>query len=121
MHSAVSLLSAHNVIVGIGVEEQWSSRSLLFDLGWVRFQLICLILFAYLKVYCFFYQASLEANGTLSRREAYALASVNLERLLGIRVSNTDLVAVKHVDLLGFEGEVIGIISPQRETVDLMQ
>ena len=27
----------------------------------------------------------------------YALASVNLERLLGFRVSNTDLVAVKHV------------------------
>ena len=26
----------------------------------------------------------------------YALASVNLERLLGFRVSNTDLVAVKH-------------------------
>jgi hypothetical protein len=68
-----------------------------------------------------FYQAALEANGTLSKDEAYALASVNLERLLGIQVPNTDLVAVKYGDLLGFEGEVVGIISPQRETVDLMQ
>ena len=70
-------------------------------------------------MYC--YQAALEANGTLSKHEAYALASVNLERLLGIQVSNTDLVAVRHGDLLGFDGEVISIISPQRETVDLMQ
>ena len=36
MHSAVSLLSAHNVIVGLGIEEQWSSRNLRFDLAWVR-------------------------------------------------------------------------------------
>ena len=36
MHSAVSLLSAHNVVVGIGVEEQWSSRNLRFDIGLVR-------------------------------------------------------------------------------------
>jgi hypothetical protein len=74
----------------------------------------------FLKV-ILFYQAALEANGTLSRREAYALASVNLERLLGIKATNTDLVAVKHGDLLGFEGEVISIISAQRETVDFMQ
>jgi hypothetical protein len=65
------------------------------------------------------YQASLEANGTLSKSEAYALVSVNLERLLGIRESNTDLVAVQHGDLLDFNGEVVGIISPRRETVDL--
>ena len=51
------------------------------------------------------------------RREAYALASVNLEPLLGIKA---DLVAFRHGDLLGFDGEVIGTISPQRETVDLM-
>ena len=35
-HSAVSLLSAYNVTVGLGVEEQWSSRNLRFDLAWVR-------------------------------------------------------------------------------------
>jgi len=98
-HSAVSLLSAHNVTVGLGVEEQWSSRNLRFDIAW----------------------AALEVNGTLSKHEALALASVNLEHLLGIQVSNTDLVAVKHGDLLGFEGEVISIISPHRETVELMQ
>lgn len=51
--------------------------------------------------------------------EAYALAYVNLERLLGIKVTNMDLVAVSHDDLLMFEGKftVISIISLQRETV----
>ena len=55
--------------------------------------------------------------------EAYALAYVNLERLLGIKVTNMDLVAVSHDDLLMFEGKftVISIISLQRETVELIQ
>ena len=83
MHSAVSLLSAHNVIVGIGVEEQWSSRKFLFDLSWVCFSPCYLISF-YLLIRKYTYQASLEANGRLSRRETYVLASVNLKRLLGI-------------------------------------
>jgi hypothetical protein len=52
MHSAVSLLSAHNVVVGLGVEEQWSSRNLRFDVGLVRFSL-CNFAFCLEKVFLF--------------------------------------------------------------------
>ena len=39
MHSAVALLSAYNVTVGLGVEEQWESRNVRLNLTWVRFSL----------------------------------------------------------------------------------
>lgn len=49
-----------------------------------------------------------------------ALASVNLERLLGVQNPITDLVAVKGGTLLDFEGKVVGVISPERGVVDLL-
>ncbi|KDR75829.1 hypothetical protein GALMADRAFT_248549 [Galerina marginata CBS 339.88] len=94
--SSISALIAHNITIGIGVEEQWSSRNLRFDIAW----------------------AALEANGSISTADAIALASVNLEHLLGVRAPNTDLVAVKQGTLLDFEGKVVGIISPRRATVE---
>ncbi|KAF5309156.1 hypothetical protein D9619_012722 [Psilocybe cf. subviscida] len=96
--NAIAALSAHNVIVGIGVPEQWASRNIRFDIAW----------------------AALEANGALSRSDAIALASVNLEKLLGIKKPVNDLVAVKQGSLLDFEGKVVGVISPQRGVVDLL-
>lgn len=33
--SAVSLLAAHNVTIGIGIEEPWSARNTRFDIAWV--------------------------------------------------------------------------------------
>jgi hypothetical protein len=34
--NAVTALIAHNVTVGVGIEEQWSSRNVRFDIAWVR-------------------------------------------------------------------------------------
>lgn len=65
-------------------------------------------------------QIALETNGALSKSDAFALASVNLERLLGVQNPITDLVAVKGGTLLDFEGKVVGVISPQRGVVDLL-
>ncbi|KAF9523733.1 carbohydrate esterase family 9 protein [Crepidotus variabilis] len=96
--SAISVLIAHGVIVGLGIEEQWSARHTRFDVGW----------------------AALEAGGDLSKSEAIALASVNLEQLLGLRDAVTDLVAVKQGTLFDFEGKVAGIISQQRGLVDMI-
>ncbi|TFK44767.1 carbohydrate esterase family 9 protein [Crucibulum laeve] len=96
--TSASLLIANNVTVGVGVEEQWSSRNLRFDVAW----------------------AALEADGAISHSQALSLASVNLERLLGISKPIKDLVAVKGGSLLGFEGKVSGIISPSRGSVDLL-
>lgn len=49
-----------------------------------------------------------------------ALASVNLERLLGLQNSVTDLVAVEKGTMLDFEGKIVGVISPSRGVVDLI-
>ncbi|KAF8897048.1 hypothetical protein CPB84DRAFT_1781415 [Gymnopilus junonius] len=97
-NNAFAVLLAHNVTVGIGIEEQWSSRNIRFDIAW----------------------AALEANGAISKPDAIALASVNLERLLGVNSPNTDLVAVSRGTLFDFDGKVAGIISPHRGVVDLI-
>jgi hypothetical protein len=46
-----------------------------------------------------------------------ALASSNLETLLGVKKSNADLVATRGGD--DFEGKVVAIISPLSESVNL--
>lgn len=66
-------------------------------------------------------QAALEANGEISRQDAIALASTNLEQLLGVKNTNNDLVAVRKGTILDFEGKVVGIISADRGLVDLLE
>jgi hypothetical protein len=61
--------------------------------------------------------AGLESNGALGKAEVLALASSNLETLLGVKKSNADLVATRGGD--DFEGKVVAIISPLSESVNL--
>ncbi|KAH6910360.1 hypothetical protein BKA70DRAFT_1272879 [Coprinopsis sp. MPI-PUGE-AT-0042] len=49
-----------------------------------------------------------------------SLRPANLEQLLGLNTPNLDLVAVKHGSLHGFEGQVVGIISPRQAAVNLV-
>ncbi|KAF8664372.1 hypothetical protein AX16_000743 [Volvariella volvacea WC 439] len=95
--SAIATLIEHNVTVGIGIEEQWSARNLRFDVAW----------------------AALEAGGRISRAEALALASINLETLLGVETTEVDHVVTKGGSFLGFDGKVIGVVSGRRGTVEL--
>lgn len=68
-------------------------------------------------------QAALQANGRISKAQALALASTNLETLLGGNLAETrtatDLVATEGGDLLGFEGKVVAVMSARRARVDL--
>ncbi|TFY72584.1 hypothetical protein EVG20_g397 [Dentipellis fragilis] len=99
--SGITALLAHNVSVGIGVEESWSARNTRFDLGW----------------------AALESGGRISKPAALALASTNLEKLLGGEVEIeglSELVATEGGDLLQFESKVVAVISPRRKLVDLL-
>lgn len=68
-------------------------------------------------------QAALEAGGHISKVQALALASTNLEVLLGGDVEGAwrtpDLVATQGGDLFSFESKVVGILSPKRGSVDL--
>ena len=65
-------------------------------------------------------QAALESNGEIQKADALALASVNVEKLLGIKTDSLqgDLVATHGGDLLDFS-KVVGVISPRRGLVDI--
>lgn len=57
----------------------------------------------------------------MSHTEALAMASTNLEKLLGLQVDATsgDLVATKGGHLLEFESKVVGVLSAKKGVVDL--
>ncbi|KAJ6532734.1 carbohydrate esterase family 9 protein [Mycena vulgaris] len=94
--SAIATLVAHNVTVGIKVGGPSSVRSTRDDMAW----------------------AGLESNGVIGKADALALASSNLETLLGVTESNSDLVAISGGS--GFEGKVVAVISQSRGSVDLI-
>lgn len=94
--SAIVTLIENGVVVGIGCEEIWSARNLPFDVAW----------------------ASIEAGGRLSREQAFAIGSTNIEKLLGGKVDSdkADLVATQGGDLLD-GSRVAAVISPMRQGV----
>ncbi|OCH88874.1 carbohydrate esterase family 9 protein [Obba rivulosa] len=96
--NAIETLLAHGITVGIGVRTADLARNARFDAAW----------------------AALETGGKLSRSDALALVSVNLEKALGVQTDRlqSDLVATRGGDLLEFS-KVVGIISPRRGVVDL--
>ncbi|KAI8995511.1 carbohydrate esterase family 9 protein [Trametes punicea] len=96
--NAISALLAHNVTVGVGIVEAWMARNTRFDIAW----------------------AALESDGRIKKADAIALATVNVEKLLGIKTDalQGDLVATRGGDLLGFS-EVVSVISPRRGLVDM--
>lgn len=98
--SAITTLLANGVTVGIGILEQWSARNTRFDVAW----------------------AALESFDRISKEQAIALASVNLEKLLGIKPSGglSDMIATRGGTVLDSEAKVIGIISARRGLVDLI-
>lgn len=118
--SALTVLLAANVTVGIGIPGpstagmSSTARNARFDLAWV-----CHLHFDYIWLLTL-YQAAIEADGALSKADALALASVNLEGLLGIDAEIGDLVVTKGGSIFDFEAKVIGIVSPQRGVVDLI-
>ncbi|OSD06097.1 carbohydrate esterase family 9 protein [Trametes coccinea BRFM310] len=97
--NAIAILQAHNVTVGVGVVEPWMARNTRLDIAW----------------------AALESNGQIEKADALALASVNVEKLLGIKTDSLqgDMVATLGGDLLDFGSKVVGVISPRRGLVDI--
>lgn len=68
------------------------------------------------------FQAAIEAGGNISKEKAFAIGSVNLQRLLGVEVNDgeMDLVATRGGDLLELSSKVVAVISPLRKSVDLV-
>jgi len=98
--SLVTRLTRAGVMVGIGVKHQAFVGNTRFDLGW----------------------SWLEDKEYLSHLDALAMATVNIERLLGVESGSAqdDVLAVRGGSLLDFSGKVVGIFSSRRGTVDLL-
>lgn len=113
--TALVILLEHGITVGLGVRSAWDARNSGFDIQWVRLQLLHWVALTNS------FQAILESNGRINERKAYALVSSDLEKLLGVRSigEDADLVAYEGGGLFDRSSKVVGIISPQREVVDL--
>jgi hypothetical protein len=64
----------------------------------------------------------MNAGGTISMEDAMAFASTNLEKVLGaeMEAEKADLVATRGGDLLNMGSQIVAIISPSREIVDIL-
>ncbi|KAF8897691.1 carbohydrate esterase family 9 protein [Infundibulicybe gibba] len=92
--TALVKLLQHGVTVGLGVTDAWQARNTRFDLQWVSLYLCaCTRLQADQSLGC------LGIQWTDDQNQAYALASTNLEKLLGIREIDDDMS-----DLVAYEG-----------------
>ncbi|KAF8163787.1 hypothetical protein B0H34DRAFT_614504, partial [Crassisporium funariophilum] len=99
-HSSITALLSAGVRVAVGVVDESSARNTRFEIAW----------------------AALESNGTLHKYEAIALASSNLDRALGLshqRFGIHDLVMYEAGGILDFSSKVVGVVSPERQVVDL--
>ncbi|KII89857.1 hypothetical protein PLICRDRAFT_40029 [Plicaturopsis crispa FD-325 SS-3] len=98
--SSVTTLLSHNVNVAIGVIDEYTARNTRLDLAW----------------------AALESDGRVSKAQALALATTNLESALGLEWSDAaaeDLVVYEGGDVFDFESKVVGVVSARRGVVDL--
>lgn len=101
---AVSYLMAHNVTVGLGIRESNEARNIRFDAAW----------------------ATLSAAGKLSEAEGIALASSNLEKLVGVDAKGRygyeygDLIATQGGGLLDMSSKVIAVVSSRMGKVDII-
>ncbi|TFK22333.1 hypothetical protein FA15DRAFT_706442 [Coprinopsis marcescibilis] len=97
--TALVKLLEEQVVVGLGVRGAWEARHARFDIQW----------------------AALESNGRIQERQAYALVTTELEKLLGVREidgESADLVAVEAGTIFNMSSKIVGVISAQRGVVD---
>ncbi|KAM5537547.1 hypothetical protein V8D89_008760 [Ganoderma adspersum] len=96
--SQVVTLLEYGVTVGLGTIDSDKARNTRFDAGW----------------------AALEGGDAISKAQAIALVSTNVEKLLGIERDSdeTELVATSGGDLLEYS-KVVAVISPTRGVVDV--
>ncbi|KZP01957.1 hypothetical protein FIBSPDRAFT_906291, partial [Athelia psychrophila] len=98
--SAATKLMKAGVNVAIGVIHEYAARNLRFDVAW----------------------AALESHGYISKVQAIALATSNLERALGMDIySRQDIVAYRGGDLFDLSSKPVAVMSADRGVVELFE
>ncbi|KAJ7086055.1 hypothetical protein B0H15DRAFT_939618 [Mycena belliarum] len=105
--SSAALLASHNITVGLGPQgvsgevmlTTWAVRNLRFDMAWV----------------------ALESGGSISKEDALAMASSNIERLLGVHSAGAaaEFAVTRGGDLFSLDSKVVAMVSSERGVVDL--
>jgi len=98
--TALVRLLENNVLVGIGTADAAFAAQTRFDLAW----------------------ATAESNGRVSPEKAIELATVNLERLLGIdqALQEGDMVAWARGGPLDMQSTVVGVVSSAQGWIDIL-
>lgn len=118
--TALVTLLEHNVLVGIGTAQAALAAQTRFDLAWVSSNGLLRFILLDINLYPDFVEATAESNGRVSPETAIGLATVNLERLLGIdQAFEGDMVAWAHGSPLDMQSSVVGVISSAQGWVDL--
>ena len=107
----------HNVTVALGVDAPDKALNARFDVAWVGPSTTD----APADYTDIGDQAAIDSGGAITQAQAIALASANVEKLLGIERADGEgeLVATLGGELLGY-GKVVGIISPLGGTVEVL-
>ncbi|KAF9220135.1 hypothetical protein BS17DRAFT_787951 [Gyrodon lividus] len=96
--SLVSVLLAAGVNVGVGLRDEYEGRNLRWEVA----------------------RLALSSNGAIDRNTALALATINVEKALGIHGNMPqDLVAYEGGEAFDFEGKVVAAISAQLGRTDV--
>ncbi|KAK0206400.1 carbohydrate esterase family 9 protein [Desarmillaria ectypa] len=95
--TTLSTLLKYGVTVGIGMKHPHMAQTMRFDLASIAFR----------------------AKKYMDRLEVLALASRNLEVLLGVREVNKDVVVYDGGSSFDLSSKAIAVISPQRQGVDM--
>ena len=118
--TALVTLLENNVLVGIGTADAALAAQTRLDLAWVSFNGRLFQLDA--NPHPGIIKATAESNGRVSPEKAIGLATVNLERLLGIdqALQEGDMVAWARGSPLDMQSSVVGVVSSAQGWVDLL-
>lgn len=119
--TALVTLLENNVLVGIGTTDAALAAQTRLDLAWVSYDGLSR-LFLDTNPHLDIIKATAESNGRVSPEKAIGLATVNLERLLGIdqALQEGDMVAWAHGSPLDMQSSVVGVVSSAQRRVDLL-
>lgn len=118
--TALVTLLENNVLVGIGTADAALAAQTRLDLAWVSSNGRLFHLDA--NPHPDNIKATAESNGRVSPEKAIGLATVNLERLLGIdqALQEGDMVAWARGSPLDMQSSVVGVVSSAQGWVDLL-